>query len=47
MLYLADDRKQESLDGFWPTLTRAQRDGITAIAMCARRPIVVSQIGAS
>jgi len=33
VLYLADDRKQESLDGFWPTLTAAQRDGITAIAM--------------
>ncbi len=29
VLYLADDRKQESLDGFWPTLTPAQRDGIT------------------
>jgi len=33
VLYLADDRKQESLDGFWPTLTPAQRDGITAVAM--------------
>ena len=28
VLYMADDRKQASLDSFWPTLTPAQRDGI-------------------
>ena len=27
VLYLAEDRKQESLDGFWATLTPAQREG--------------------
>jgi len=42
VLYLADDRKQESLDGFWPTLTPAQRDGITAIAMDMWEPYVQS-----
>jgi transposase len=42
VLYLADDRKQESLDGFWPTLTRAQRDGITAVAMDMWEPYVQS-----
>ena len=26
LLYLADERKQASLDGFWPTLTPAQRE---------------------
>ena len=30
VLYVADDRKQASLDGFWPTLTPAQRNVITA-----------------
>src|SRR5262245_1977472 len=33
VLYVADDRKQESLDSFWLTLTPAQRTGITAVAM--------------
>jgi transposase len=42
VLYLADDRKQESLDGFWPTLTPAQRDGITAVAMDMGEPYVQS-----
>jgi transposase len=40
VLYLADDRKQENLDGFWPTLTSAQRDGITAVAMAMWEPYV-------
>src|SRR6266545_3797997 len=40
VLYLADDRRQESLDGFWPTLTPAQRDGITAVAMDMWAPYV-------
>ncbi len=33
VLYLAEDRKQESLDGFWPTLTKRQRMSIRAVAM--------------
>jgi len=42
VLYVADDRKQESLDGFWPTLTPAQRAGITAVAMDMWEPYVQS-----
>lgn len=42
VVYLADDRKQESLDGFWQTLTPAQRDGITAVAMDMWEPYVQS-----
>ena len=42
VLYLADDRKQASLDGFWPTLTPAQREGITAVAMDMWEPYVQS-----
>jgi transposase len=42
VLYLADDRKQESLDGFWATLTPAQRDSITAVAMDMWEPSVQS-----
>jgi transposase len=33
VLYVAEDRKRESLDGFWGTLTEAQREGIQAVAM--------------
>jgi hypothetical protein len=33
VLYVAEDRKQSSLDGFWPTLTEEQRDGIKAVAI--------------
>ena len=33
VLYIAEDREQKSLDGFWPTLTEQQRDGIAAVAM--------------
>src|SRR5262245_43444482 len=40
--YLADDRKQASLDTFWPTLTPAQREGITAVAMDMWEPYVQS-----
>jgi transposase len=40
VLYLADDRKQESLDG--PTLTATQRQGITAVAMDMWEPYVQS-----
>ncbi|MGA9523581.1 MAG: ISL3 family transposase [Myxococcaceae bacterium] len=42
VLYLADDRKQESLDGFWATLTAAQVAGIEAMAMDMWEPYVQS-----
>ena len=42
VLYLADERKQESLDGFWATLTPEQRDGIAAVAMDMWEPFVAS-----
>ncbi len=42
VLYLADERKQESLDGFWTTLTAEQREGIAAIAMDMWEPFVQS-----
>src|SRR5690606_27212905 len=42
VLYLAEDRKQESLDGFWATLAPAQREGIEAIAMDMWEPYVHS-----
>lgn len=42
VLYLAEDRKQESLDGFWATLTPEQRDGIEAIAMDMWEPYIQS-----
>src|SRR5215467_5343802 len=42
VVYVADDRKQGSLDAFWPTLTPAQREGITAVAMDMWEPYVQS-----
>ncbi len=42
VLYLADDRKQESLDGFWGTLTPAQREAIQAVAMDMWEPYITS-----
>lgn len=33
VLYVAEERKQESLDGFWPTLTAAQKESIESVAM--------------
>jgi transposase len=42
VLSLAEDRKQESLDGFWATLTPEQRDGLEAIAMDRWEPYVQS-----
>jgi transposase len=33
VLYVAEDRKQASLDGFWKTLTTEQLDSIEAVAM--------------
>src|SRR5437867_2261371 len=42
VLYVAEDRKQESLDGFWSTLTEGQREGIEAVAMDMWDPYVES-----
>ncbi|WP_447975542.1 ISL3 family transposase [Nitrospira sp. Kam-Ns4a] len=42
VLYLAEDRRQESLDGFWGTLTPEQREGIAAIAMDMWEPSIQS-----
>jgi len=42
VLYVAEDRKQESLDGFWETLTDGQREGIEAVAMDMWDPYVDS-----
>lgn len=42
VLYLAEDRKQESLDRFWQTLSPVQRTGIAAIAMDMWEPYVQS-----
>lgn len=33
VLYVAEDRKQSSLDGFWQTLSDAQREAIRGVAM--------------
>ena len=44
VLYLAEDRKQESLDGFWGTLTPAQREGVEAIAMDMWEPYIQSTL---
>lgn len=42
VLYVAEDREQRSLDGFWPTLTEGQRAGIEAVAMDMWDPYVDS-----
>ena len=42
VLYVAEDRKQESLDGFWKTLTKPQLEGIEAVAMDMWDPYVDS-----
>lgn len=42
VLYLANDRKQDSLDGFWGTLTPEQRAGIDAVAMDMGEPSLQS-----
>jgi transposase len=42
VLYVAEDRTQASLDGFWETLTPAQRDSIQAVAMDMWDPYVRS-----
>jgi transposase len=40
--YIADDRKQASLDGYFTGLTEVQREGITAVAMDMWAPYVES-----
>ena len=42
VLYVAEDRKQESLNGFWGTLTEGQKEGIEAVAMDMWDPYVNS-----
>ncbi len=42
VLYVAEDRKQSSLDGFWETLRPEQIDGITAVAMDMCDPYIAS-----
>jgi transposase len=42
VLYVAEERKQSSLDGFWETLTAEQINGIEAVAMDMWDPYVAS-----
>ncbi len=42
VLHVAENRKQSSLDGFWETLTEAQRESIQAVAMDMWDPYVAS-----
>jgi transposase len=42
VLYVAEGREQASLDGFWATITREQRDSIQAVAMDMWDPYVDS-----
>jgi transposase len=42
VLYVAEERKQSSLDGFWATLTPAQLAGIEAVAMDMWDPYIAS-----
>jgi transposase len=42
VLYVAEDRKQHSLDGFWDTLTQSQREGIEVVVLDMWDPYVNS-----
>lgn len=42
VLFVADDRKRESLDGYWESLTSEQRAGIKAVAMDMWEPYIQS-----
>ena len=42
VLYVAEERKQSSLDGFWATLTREQSQSIAAVAMDMWDPFIAS-----
>ena len=40
--YVAEERRESSLDGFWPTLTEEQKNGIEGVAMDMWDPFVNS-----
>jgi transposase len=42
VLYVAEDRKETSLDGFWPMLNEKQKEGILGVAMDMWDPYVNS-----
>jgi transposase len=42
VLYVAEDREQKSLDGFWSTITGEQRDRIQAVALDMWDPYIAS-----
>ena len=42
VLYVAEDREQSSLDGFWPTITDEQRASIEAVALDMWDPYLAS-----
>ena len=42
VLYVAEDREQSSLDGFWTTITAEQRASITAVALDMWDPYLAS-----
>jgi len=42
VLYVAEDRKKSSLDGFWPTLSAQQREGILGVATDMWEPYIES-----
>ena len=42
VLYVAEDRRQSSLDGFWETLTAQQVGSIEAVAMDMWDPYIAS-----
>jgi len=42
VLYVAEDREQSSLDGFWPTITAEQRASIQAVALDMWDPYLAS-----
>lgn len=42
VLYVAEERRQSSLDGFWKTLTEEQINGIEAVAMDMWDPYIAS-----
>jgi transposase len=45
VLYVAEDREQSSLDGFWPTITAEQQASIEAVALDMWDPYVASVRG--
>ena len=42
VLYVSEERKKESLDGFWETITEEQRDAIRGVAMDMWEPYLAS-----